>query len=174
MKTSISVLLCVLSLLFVIGSASPQHSKRKHANTNVAEIKALYNRWAKAFEARDIDGIMSVYAPGDSVVGYDIAPPLQYKGKDAYREDYIEFLDQYNGPIHVEYRDMRIVSSGDVGFLHALEKISGKLKSGQQSEFWLRATSGVEKIGGHWLIVHDHVSVPTDFETGKSLLDLKP
>lgn len=69
MKTSISVLLCVLSLLFVNGAASPQHSKGEHPNTNEAEIKALYERWAKAFEARDIEGIMSVYAPGDSVVG---------------------------------------------------------------------------------------------------------
>ena len=172
MKTSISMLLCVLSLLFVNGSANPQHSKERAKNE--AEIKALYDLWAKAFEAHDIDGIMSVYAPGDSVVSYDIAPPLQYKGKDAYRKDYIEFLQQYDGPIHVEYRDMRIVNSGDVGFLHALEKMSGKLKNGQQSEIWLRATSGVERIGGHWLIVHDHISVPTDFETGKSLLDLKP
>jgi uncharacterized protein (TIGR02246 family) len=161
-------------LLFVNGSAKPQHSNGEHANTNETEIKALYDRWPKAFEAHDIDGVMSVYVPGDSVVSYDIAPPLQYKGKDAYRKDYIEFLQQYDGPIHVEYRDMRIVSSGDVGFLHALEKMSGKLKNGHQSEIWMRATSGVERIGGHWLIVHDHISVPTDFETGKSLLDLKP
>jgi len=42
--------------------------------------------------------------------------------KEAYRKDYLEFLAQYDGPIHVEYRDMRIVNSGDVGFVHALEQ----------------------------------------------------
>ena len=36
---------------------------------------------------------MSVYAPGDAVVAYDVVPPLQYKGKDAYRKDYQEFLN---------------------------------------------------------------------------------
>ena len=139
-----------------------------------SEIRALYDRWAKAFEAHDIDGIMSNYAFGDAILAYDIAPPLQYKGYDAYRKDFVEFLDQYDGPIHVEYRDMRIFCNGDVGFLHALERMTGKLKNGQQSDLWLRATSGVRKINGKWLIVHDHVSVPTDFDTGKAMLDLKP
>ena len=110
----------------------------------------------------------TVYAPGDAVIAYDVAPPLQYKGKEAYRKDYIEFLAQYDGPIHVEFRDMRVLSSGDVGFIHALERFSGRLKNGQQSDMWLRATSGVRKIDGKWLIVHDHVSAPTDFESGKS------
>lgn len=144
------------------------------ANKDEAEIRALYDRWAKAFEAHDIDGIMSVYAPGDAVVAYDVVPPLQYKGKDAYRKDYLEFLAQYDGPIHVEYRDMRILSSGNVGFIHALERFTGKLKNGQQTDLWLRATSGLRKMHGKWLIVHDHVSVPIDFDSGKAMLDLKP
>jgi uncharacterized protein (TIGR02246 family) len=104
------------------------------------EIRALYDQWAKVFEAHGIEGIMALYAPGDAVA-YDVAPPLQYKGKEAYRNDYVEFLAQYDGPIHVEYRDMRILSSGDVGLIHALERFSGKLKTGQQSDMWLRATS---------------------------------
>ena len=108
------------------------------------------------------------------VIAYDVVPPLQYKGKDAYRKDYLEFLNQYDGPIHVEYRDMRIISSGDVGFIHALERFTGKLKNGQPSDLWVRATSDVRKINGKRLIVHDHVSVPVDFETGKAALELKP
>ena len=86
----------------------------------------------------------------------------------------MEFLAQYDGPIHVEFRDARVLSSGDVGFIHALERFSGKLKNGQQSDMWFRATSGVRKINGKWLIVHDHISVPTDFDSGKAMLDLKP
>jgi hypothetical protein len=61
------------------------------------EIRNLYSRWARAFQARDLDGIMAVYAPeNDSVVSYDVH------------------------------------------------------------------------------IVHDHISVPADFATGKAVLDLKP
>jgi len=69
---------------------------------------------------------------------------------------------------------MRILSSGDIGLIHTLERFTGKLKSGQSSDFWLRATSVVRKINGKWLIVHDHISVPIDFETGKAVLDLEP
>jgi hypothetical protein len=29
-------------------------------------------------------------------------------------------------------------------------------------------------MNGRWLAVHDHISVPVDFDTGKALLDLKP
>ena len=138
------------------------------------EIRALLDRWAKAFADHDINSILSNYAPGNAVVAYDVAPPLQYKGMESYEKDYVEFLARYNGPIHVEYRDMRIFSSGDVGFVHALERFTGKLKDGQQSDMWLRYTGGLRKLNGRWLIVHDHVSVPIDFESGKAALELKP
>ena len=154
--------------------ASASNEPHTVTASNEAEIKALYDRWAQALQARDIDGMMSVYAPGDALVAYDIVPPLQYKGKDAYRKDYLDFLAHYDGPMHVEYRDMGILSSGDVGVIHALERLSGKLTNGQQSDLWLRVTSALRKIDGKWFIVHDHVSVPVDFETGKAALQLKP
>ena len=168
------VLPLAVLVLTIAGSQAQSSGHKSSANNNESEIKALYDNWAKAFEARDIDGIMSVYAPGDAVIAYDIVAPLQYKGKDAYRKDYLDFLSQYDGPIHVEYRDMRILSSGDLGIIHAIERMTGKLKSGQPSDLWLRATSAVQKINGKWLIVHDHISVPIDFETGRAALDLKP
>lgn len=170
MKPSIRILL-LAALCLLVSSAISQNNKSKAGET---EIKALYDRWAKAFEARDLDDIMTLYAPGDEVVAYDISPPLQYRGKEAYRKHYSDFLSLFDGPLHVEFRDMRVVSSGDVGFLYALERVSGKMKNGQSMDMWLRATSGAQKINGKWLIVHDHISVPTDFDTGKSLLTLQP
>ena len=133
---------------------------KSEAQNNEAAIRELYDRWARAFRAHDIDGIMAVYAPGDAVVGYDIVAPLQYVGKEAYRKDYEVFLAEYVGPIDIEYRDLRIVASGDVAFIHALERISGTLKNGQKSDIWVRATSGLRKIKGKWLIVHEHFSAP--------------
>jgi len=168
------VFLLTLGLLLFGAHARAQTAGSDVGKTNEAEIRDLYNRWAKAFQSHDLDGIMAVYAPGDSVVAYDIGAPLQYRGKVAYRKDYEEFLAQYDGPIEVEYRDMRILSDGNVGFIHALERLSGKLKDGQKSDIWVRATSGLQKINGRWFIVHDHVSVPMDFQTGKALADLKP
>jgi len=72
--------LLVLSLtLLIVFGFHPQAQSGKQSttsSTNEAEIKALYDRWAKAFEARDIDAIMAVYAPGDALIAYDVIPPL--------------------------------------------------------------------------------------------------
>ena len=176
-----SIARCLLVLLMVSFSIAAQAQAPQTANStagkikmksNEAEIRDVYDRWAKAFKARDLDGIMSVYAP--EVVAYDVVPPLRFVGKEAYRTDYQEFFKQFDGPLDVEYRDMRIVAGREVAFIHALERLSGTTKNGQKSDLWLRVTSGLQKINGKWFIVHDHVSVPADFETGKAVLDLKP
>ena len=170
-----------LSPLFVIAIgwlATHAHADaaraRETSRTNEAQVRQVIEHWAKAFRARDLDGIMSLYASGDAVVGYDLVAPLQYRGSAAYREDYEKFLAQYAGPIDIKFHDVRVVAGEDVAFVHALEQIVGTLNDGQKSEVWVRATSGLKKIQGRWRIVHDHISVPANFETGKAELDLKP
>ncbi|WP_101789121.1 YybH family protein [Nonomuraea indica] len=39
---------------------------------------------------------------------------------------------------------------------------------------WVRATFGLRKIDGEWLIVHDQVSVPFDVRSGRGVTDLEP
>ena len=161
-----------LATVLALGGCSPAAGEPPADST--ADVRDVFDRWAKAFKAKDIDGIMALYAPGDALLAYDLVAPLQYRGKDAYKKDYEEFLGQYSSPIEVEYRDLRVVAGNDVAFLYALERIGGTLKNGQRSDVWLRATSGLRKIEGKWLIVHDHISVPADLATGKALLELKP
>jgi uncharacterized protein (TIGR02246 family) len=164
-------LLLIVSL-FGIGGCQGHESTQSDSTRSEAEIRQVLDRWTKAFGARDLDGIMSIYA--QDVVAYDIGgPPLAYVGKDAYRKDYQGFLAQYDGPIEVEFRDLHISASGDLALVNCLEQFSGTIK-GQKTTIWLRATSGFKKTGGVWLDFHDHVSVPADFGTGKALVDLKP
>ena len=170
-RHTIATVIVVMTLPLVTGCTEP----RTKAADTTAEVQEVLDRWAKAFRAKDIDGIMAVYAAGDGVVAYDIVPPLQYRGKDAYRKNYVEFLDQYTGPIELELRDPHVVAGNDVAFIYSLERVSGTLKSnGQHSDLWIRASSGLRKIDGKWLIVHDHISDPADLATGKAVLDLKP
>jgi uncharacterized protein (TIGR02246 family) len=145
---------------------------RYHFVSDEAAIRQWLDRWAKAAQARDVDAIMSLYAP--DVVAYDIVPPLQYVGKAAYRKDYQEFLGQYQGSLEIEYRDLHIAAGNKLAYAAALERISGTLKNGQKSSIWVRFTSIYRKTNGKWLDMQDHVSVPTDLETGKAALDLTP
>ena len=51
------------------------------------EISALESQLTKAVNAKDIDGVMAVYVPDESLfVFIDIIPPHQYEGARAYRE----------------------------------------------------------------------------------------
>lgn len=160
------ILALVLALSFANATAGPSRSE--------TEIRQLISRWGAAFRARDLDGVMAVYAPGAEFVGFDISPPLQYSGEEAYRESYRTFFAQYDGPLTVEYRDVKIESGGNIALYHALERLTGTLKSGERSSIWVRVTCGLRRIDGAWRIIHDHLSVPVDFNTGKALLDLTP
>src|ERR1700719_1823201 len=148
--------------------------KARTAANNEAEIRRLLDRWAKAFHARDLDGIMSIYEPGDALVAYDIVAPLQYTGFKAYKKDYQEFLDQFEGPVEVTYPDVKILAGDTVAFSHGLERMTGTLKNGQKFDAWVRFTEGYRKTNGRWLAIHDHISVPVDLDTGKAVLDAKP
>jgi ketosteroid isomerase-like protein len=126
----------------------------------------------KAERAHDINGVMEIYAP--EVVAYDYSPPLQYVGKEAYRKDYEELFSQFDGPINIEFPDLKVVAGDTVGYAYALEHIKGTMKNGQKIDLWGRCTSGFRKINGKWLDTHDHCSVPADLDTSKAALDLKP
>ena len=51
-----------------------------------SEIRLLIDGWIKALRAKDINGLMSYYAP--DILLFDLAPPLQYRGADAYRKNW--------------------------------------------------------------------------------------
>jgi uncharacterized protein (TIGR02246 family) len=137
-------------------------------------IRVLIVRWTKAAQEKNVDAVMSIYQRGPSLVAYDLVPPLQSKGRDAYRDAYKAFFDQYDGPIEFEFRDLVIAADTTLGYSHALQRVSGTLKGGQKSAFWLRVTVVYRKIGSQWRVVHEHVSVPANLETGKAALDLTP
>jgi ketosteroid isomerase-like protein len=125
------------------------------AANDEAEVRQLLDRWAKAFRARDLDGIMSIYEPGQALVSYDLVPPLQYTGFEAYKKDYQEFLDQFQGAIDIEYRDLTIIAGDTVAFSRGLERMNGTLKNGQKFDAWMRFTECYRKTNGRWLAIHD-------------------
>jgi uncharacterized protein (TIGR02246 family) len=178
MTTSRSRLDAILAALLLLALAAPGNCRSRTiaptTGASDAQIRALYDRWTKAFEARDLDAVMSCYAPGDELVAYDVTPPLEYRGTAAYRKDFQDYFNGYAGRLHVEYRHVGIMSDGDLGVFQALERNSGRLKNGERVDIWLRVTSVARRIGGRWLIVHDHVSVPADFATGKAMQNLTP
>ncbi len=139
---------------------------------NEAAIRELIDGFVKAIRAKDINGVMSVFAP--DVISFDLGPPLQHRGGNMFTKRWQELFESYQTPIDYEVRDLSISASDDVAFSHSLNRISGTMKNGRQTDRWLRWTAGYRKTNGKWLIVHEQVSVPVDVGNGKAMLDLKP
>jgi len=137
-----------------------------------AEIKRVIERGVEAVCDKNIEGVMSLYAP--EVVSFDIVPPLRYLGADEFRKAWEEVFSSFQGPIGYELHDFTITMGDDVAFTYSLNRISGTMNNGQKTDLWLRWTACFRKIYGQWLIVHHHNSVPVNLEHGKAVLDLKP
>jgi uncharacterized protein (TIGR02246 family) len=137
-----------------------------------AQIRQLIADWGKALHAKDLNTLMSYYAP--DILTFDILPPLQYQGVDAYRKNFEAWFAAVHGPIDYETHDLRIMTGEDVAFCHSLNRVRSTRITGETTETWVRVTVGFQKIGGTWKITHEHVSVPCDMETSQASLDLQP
>jgi ketosteroid isomerase-like protein len=137
-----------------------------------AEIRRRIDELVNAIRAMDLEGAMSFYAP--DIVSFDIVPPLRHVGAEAKRRQWVEAFAIYEPPLGYETRDVTISVGDDVAFSQSLNRVSGTLKDGRRSAFWLRWTACFRRIDDDWLIVHDHVSVPVDLGSSRALLGLEP
>ena len=105
------------------------------------------------------------------LVAFDVVPPLQYVGADAFTKPWRAFFELYQNPIQYEVRDLSITAGDDVAFSHSLNRLSATTKDGKKTALWLRFTACYRKINGKWLIVHLQISVPVDLGNGKAILE---
>jgi ketosteroid isomerase-like protein len=116
--------------------------------------------------------VKPIYAP--DLVSFDIVPPLKHVGAEAKLKNWTDVFAAYRRPLGYEIRDLTITVGDDVAFGRSLNRISGTLKNGTTSDYWVRWTTCFRKIDGNWLLAHDQVSVPLDVASGKALLNLEP
>ena len=137
-------------------------------------IRALEDRFAEAFNTGDIEAIMKNYVPDNSFVLFDVVTRKEYLGADAYRKAWIDMFSRFSGRPKITISDLCITVDCNVGFSHSFMNTRGTDIQGQPVDRTVRVTAGYRKIGGSWLIAHEHISVPVDFATGKWDPVLKP
>ena len=180
-----SVLFCIIALVTAyvcwLDDANARDANTRLQNPMAVEdirtkseaaIRELIDGFVKAIRGKDIDGVMSVFAP--EVISFDLGPPLQHGGGETFKKRWKELFESFQGPIDYEVRDVSITAGDDVAFSHSLNRISGTMTNGRKSDRWLRWTVCYRKTNGNWLIIHEQVSVPVDVRNGKAMLDLKP
>jgi uncharacterized protein (TIGR02246 family) len=139
-----------------------------------ADIRALEERFVAAFKAKDLDAIMKAYTPGQTLVVFDVVPPRQYVGAAAYRKDWQTFFNSFEGPVTIELTDLDVAADRNLAYSHSIQHVSGTDKQGKKLDLTVRVTDVYKKARGRWLIIHEHVSVPVDLDTGKPDLTSKP
>jgi ketosteroid isomerase-like protein len=137
-----------------------------------AAIRQIIDERANAVRRGDVEAMSADVA--DDVVIFDVVNPLRQLGKVASRARAPEWVTSYDGAIGWESRDVEVFADGNVAFSHAFSHVTGKLKAGDEIDMWFRTTLGFRRVGGRWLIVHDHGSSPFDPRTGDASLSLKP
>jgi uncharacterized protein (TIGR02246 family) len=137
-----------------------------------AQIRECMDALAQALRAKKIDALMAHYAP--DIVTFDLRPPLQVQGVDAYRKNFEAWFASVQGPIDYEIRDLRITMSDDVAFCHSLSHVKSTRTTGEKADYWVRVTSGFQKMNGQWMVTHEHVSMPFNMQTMQAAVDLQP
>jgi ketosteroid isomerase-like protein len=168
----LKVLVPVLLAIGLVGfNQSPTGAGIKPVDNqaqDVADLKALEDRFMTAFRAKDVDAIMQLCVPDDSLVVFDITPPRQRNGPQAYRRDWEDVFNRYDGPLEAEISDLAVTAGGDVAYVCSIHHVAGTMKGGKKADYTVRVTDGFKKINGKWLIAHTHVSVPINPVTGKA------
>ncbi|MFD2026325.1 YybH family protein [Promicromonospora aerolata] len=142
------------------------------ATTAEADVRDAVRRWKTSFEAKDVDAMMTFYAP-DGFTAFDLMPPLEFSGGPMWRENWASFFTAFDGPIQLDLSGLEIHTGGDLAFMRAFVRLRGVMY-GDDLDTWVRQTNCFRLVDGEWLMIHDHVSWPTDFATGQSLMALVP
>jgi len=131
-----------------------------------ADIAATEKALVKAFVAKDINTMMSFYAP-DIFLFDDGGPPRQIVGAAAVRKMFESFF-KVIGSVKAELGELTIESDGTLAYAHYVQSMIYTYKSGQQAKVAVRWTDIFRKINGRWLLVHEHGSMPYDYRNGRT------
>src|SRR5256885_2087278 len=115
-------------------------------------IRALEDRFTAAFNAGDVDAMMKNYLPAKTLVVFDVVPPRQHLGADAYRKAWLSFFATFQDKPKIAITDLGIVVDRNVAFSHSIQHVIGTDKQGHPVDRTVRVTDGYRKIAGHWLI----------------------
>jgi len=140
-----------------------------------AQIEALYKTFAEAFNKKNVDEIMSIYANNGTLFVFDVIPPRQYPSWAAYRKDWVDLFKGYKtGKVSVSDLSITVDSDGNSAWTHYIVPGTFVGPNGSKQTFVVRSTDVLQRINGKWLIVQEHNSIPVDLITLKPDLLSKP
>lgn len=117
------------------------------------EVRQALEDWAEAVRAADAD--RAVAAHSEDVVLYDVVPPAEVRGPDAYRANWALFWEA-QGQGQFDVSRLSVVAGEEVAFAFGEITVGAAGTEG----FPIRLTVGLRREDDRWLVVHEHHSPP--------------
>lgn len=132
---------------------------QEKAGADRTRIEELVHAWARAVRATDIDGILAHHSR--DILLFDVVPPLQSKGIEAYRRSWEVFFPWFKDRGAFEVHDLEVTAGSDVGYCHGLIRCAGTEPGGRHVDLEVRLTICLRKVDGQWTVTHEHHSEPS-------------
>ena len=127
---------------------------------NVAQIRTLIEKWAKAVHIGDLDGVLADHAT--DIVMFDVPPPEDgVRGIEAYRETWPGFFEWQREGAVFEIVSLDVIAGEDVAYAYALLRCGTPEELASDPDNRLRLTLGLRKQDGRWVVAHEHHSFRT-------------
>ena len=132
----------------------------EQTNADEAQIKALLEGWAEAVRRHDLAAILAQHER--DMVMFDLPPPLQCKGMEAYKETWSLFFRYHKPGAAFDIEELTVTAGEDVAFALAIMRCGPDSSSNPADKdgFLFRLTVGLRKVEGQWRIAHEHHSEP--------------
>jgi ketosteroid isomerase-like protein len=127
--------------------------------TDESQVRESIQNWAKAVRSRNIEAILKQHAP--EILLFDVPPPVQSKGIDAYRQSWDVFYRWFGDAGTFELSELNVTAGDDVAFCTSLIRCTGSA-NGKSEELSVRLTVCYRKIDDQWMVVHEHHSEPSN------------
>ena len=128
------------------------------STTNETAIRQLIADWEIAARTHDIEGVMAYHT--SDMLAFDVPPPDQIKGADAYRKHWETCFTYFQGPGIFEVTELNVTAGEEVAFATCITHCGGTQLNGETCQGTARATLGFRKIDGQWMFTHEHHSMP--------------
>jgi ketosteroid isomerase-like protein len=137
------------------------------------DVLTTLENFAEAVRNGNAETIMSFFA--DTMVAYDMMPPIQFINKNQYQRAWEEYFTKvFTFPINFNFNERTIEINGDLAFANGLVHLEGDTINGNNINNWMRNSTCLKYMNGNWLIINYHNSVPVDAITGNAMLSITP
>src|ERR1700722_381426 len=129
-------------------------------NAEETRIKARHEIWADEFRRHDLPAILADHE--QDVVMFDLPPPLQCKGIEAYAQTWDLFFRYHKPGTAFDIQELAVTAGKEVAFAAAIMRCGPGSSSNPADKdgFLFRLTVGLRKVDGDWRIAHEHHSEP--------------